>query len=83
MKTSYLKRIKLPYQSMTNGIHEKFQLSLTGIIIPIAASFPPKIGAIEGASSWRTIVSQIINPLYATASKLFTTGNCEGILPCV
>jgi hypothetical protein len=51
---------------MTNGIHENFQLSLVGkIAIPIAAKIPPKIGAIEDASSLQTTVSQKINPLYA------------------
>ena len=51
---------------MTSGIHENFQLSLIGkIAIPIAAKIPPKIGAIEDAPSFRTMVSQKINPLYA------------------
>lgn len=61
-----LRKNGIPPQSMTSGIHENFQLSLIGkIAIPIAAKIPPKIGAIEDASSFRTMVSQKINPLYA------------------
>lgn len=60
------KKNGIPPQSMTNGIHENFQLSLAGkIAIPIAAKIPPKIGAIEDASPFRTTVRQNINPLYA------------------
>lgn len=58
--------MRKPPQSMRSGTHAHCQLPVTGkATIPAAAMTPPKTGATEGASSFRTTVSQKIIALYA------------------